>query len=155
MNRDRLVAFLLLCFCVAYGYLAGGIELYPGSEEEAFNARTFPTALAWTGGIVAILMLVFSSQDSERKTVWSGFDWTRVALLCVLMVGYGLTIKNVSFFLSTVVFLGLGFLLLGERNWKILGTVPILVAASFQFLLHSVLDIYIADPLLQAVGIIQ
>jgi len=155
MNRDRIAALIMLAISIAYGVVAHGIELYPGSEMEPFTARTMPYILAWTGGAIAILLLLVPAPRTAPASLIEGRQWGRVALLCLAMVGYGLTIKSVGFLLSTTAFLALGFAILGERRWRLLVFVPLPVAACFQFILHGLLGVYIEDPVLAALGIIQ
>ncbi len=155
ITRDRIAALLFLAFSIAYGLQAQTIELYFGAEADPLNARTFPTALAWIGGAFALLLLVSPARAAEVSIAdLLALDWARLAALCVLMVGYGLTIQSVGFFVSTSVFLIAGYLLLGERRPMALlaGSLP--VAAALQWILHGLLGIYIADPTLEAVGII-
>ena len=113
--------------------------------------------LAWFGSIIAFLIVVLPSRDTESADAATirRLDWRHVLPLLVLMILYGLTIRSVGFFVSTSVFLLAGFLILGERRWLVLAAAPIPIAAAFQFLLHGVLGIYIADPLLQVLGIIS
>ena len=42
-----------------------------------------------------------------------------------------------------------------KRRWWMLLVASIPVAAAFQFILHGLLGIYIADPMLQALGLIR
>lgn len=119
------------------------------------TARTFPVALGWAGGIIALLMLVAPLQPAEPAPAARQFDWPRTGLLCVLMILYGLTIRNVGFLISTSIFLGAGFAVLGTRDWKVFAFVPVPVAAGFEFMLHGLLDIYIGDPFLEMLGVIR
>ncbi len=164
MTRDRYTALFFLALSIAYGVLATDIELYPGSEGETFTARTLPIVLGWVGGIVALLMLVMPSEPpepsepsepSEPAPAARRFDWPRTGLLCVLMVLYGLTIRPVGFLISTSVFLAAGFAVLGTRDWKVFAFVPFPVTAGFEFMLRGLLGIYIRDPFLEMLGVIQ
>ena len=155
LTADRISALVFLAVSIAYGIGAGSIELYPGSETEPFTARTFPLILAWAGGLLSFLLLIQPVGAGDPSLFRRDFDWTRVALLCALMLAYGATIKSVGFLVSTTIFLALGFLILGERRWLLIVVVSILVATSFQYILHGLLDIYITDPLLRHFGIIK
>ena len=153
ISRDRVSAFLLLVLSFAYFMAAREIELYPGSEDELINARTFPRFIGASAMAFSLLIVVLPSGGGDTRVDWRQFDWIRTALLCGLMVLYGLTIKTLGFFLSTSLFLAAGFLVLGERRiWALfLGAVPI--AAGFEWLLDGMLGIYIEDPLLVWLGI--
>ena len=56
MTADRITGLVFLAFCLAYGVLAYQIELFPGSEAEAFTARTLPVGLAVAGCFVSLLI---------------------------------------------------------------------------------------------------
>jgi len=73
---------------------------------------------------------------------FKNFGWSRPALL-------------IGFFLSTNLFLMVAYYYLGVRNPKVIILSSIPVVASLQFLLHELLDVYIRDPFLQAIGVIS
>jgi len=157
LTKDRVFGLLFLALSIAYGVEAQGIELYFGSAGSDFTARTFPTFLSFAGGIVAFLMIIMPPARGEDAG--DGFDakflWGKTGLLCLVMVGYGLTIKSIGFLIATSAFLIVGYAILGERNIKVLLLASIPVVAAFQFLLHSVLGVYIYDPFLVAIGVMQ
>ena len=157
VDRDRISALVFLTFSIAYGVLAYDIELYFVDPDDPFTARTFPVALSWTGGIIAFLMLVLpgGSKHNLSMSAILRLDWPRMLTLCVLMVLYGLTIKEIGFLVSTSLFLIGGYLLLGERRWWMLLLASVPVAAGFQFMLHGLLGIYIVDPILSGLGLIR
>ena len=157
LTKDRVFGLLFLALSIAYGVEAQGIELYFGAAGSDFTARTFPTFLSFAGGVVALLMIVTPAARGEDAG--DGFDpkflWGKFALLILVMIGYGLTIKTIGFLIATSAFLMTGYALLGERNIKVLILASIPVVAAFQFLLHSVLGVYIYDPFLVAIGLLE
>ncbi len=153
MTKDRVSGFLLLVLSLGYLYMAYGIELYPGSEEDFINAQTFPKAIGIAASIFAFLIMVLPGQDDEGFAAWKGIDWFRPLLLCGLMIFYGFTIKSLGFFVSTSIFLLGGYLVLGERRPWLLLVASLPVAAGFEFILSGLLGIHIEDPLLQMIGL--
>lgn len=153
LNLDRISGLFFLALSVAYYVLATDIELYPGDDEELINAQTFPKVIGMVAGVVSFLILVLPSKGAAETVDWRSFDWLRPATLCALMVAYGLTIKWPGFLLATTGFLALGFLVLGERRLWVLGLASLPVAAGFEAVLHGLLDIYIEDPFLTAIGL--
>lgn len=144
MTRDRLSALIFLGLSVAYGVLAFQIELFPGSEYEAFTARTMPIGLSVLGSLVALLILVTPSrEDTQGQPRVSGLKWNRAGLLCLLMIAYGATITRLGFVTSTTLFLGLGIVLLGERRWYVVLGLALAVALGFWALLTKLLGIYL------------
>ncbi len=98
-----------------YGYHAGDIPLDFWSQQETFNARSLPRMIA-VAGIIASLSLILSPSP---RTDWSQLTaqrWWPGALLVSLMSAYGMVIPLLGFVVSTVLFLGLAFMVLGERK---------------------------------------
>ncbi|MFV2093594.1 MAG: tripartite tricarboxylate transporter TctB family protein [Hyphomicrobiales bacterium] len=157
LTKDRVFGLLFLALSIAYGVEAQRIELYFGSAGSDFTARTFPTFLSFAGGIVAFLMIVLPAARGEDQGdgFQAKFLWGKTAILCLVMVGYGLTIKSIGFLIATSAFLMIGYAILGERNIKVLILASIPVVMVFQFLLHSVLGVYIYDPFLVAIGVVE
>ena len=153
ITRDRIGALFFLALAIAYYVMAGQIELYPGDEDYPINARTFPKFIGAVAAVVSFLILILPAKGADERIDWRGFDWRRPALLCLLMVAYGLTIKWPGFFLATSGFLFAGFLVLGERRLWVLLVASLPVAAGFEAVLDGLLGIYIEDPLLSAIGI--
>ena len=156
ITSDRIAALIFLAFSIAYGLLAREIELPWGAEDEPFNPQTFPIALSWMGGLIAVLILIAPSGKKAgiAPGTLRGYDWPRVIGLLALMVVYALTIRSVGFFISTNLFLIAGFLLLGERRPWVLAMASVPLVAFFQFVLHGVLGIYLVDPVLKSLGVI-
>ena len=153
ISRDRISALFFLALSIAFYVTALDIELYPGDEDYPINAQTFPKFIGVVGAVVSFLILVLPSKGPPRAVDWKAFDWLRPALLCALMIAYGLTIKWPGFFLATTGFLFAGFLVLGERRPWVLLVASVPVAAGFEAILDGLLDIYIEDPFLTAIGI--
>ncbi len=95
------------------------------------------------------------SAEEDGLAQWRTYDWLRPALLCGLMVLYGLTVKSVGFLLSTSVFLVAGYLLLGERRLWVLLVASLPVAAGFEYILSGLLGITIQDPFLELPGVTE
>ncbi len=153
MTKDRVSGFVLLALSLSYLFMAYRIELYPGSEEDFIDARTFPKAIGMAAAVFAFLIMVLPNKDDEGFASWRALDWGRPLALCVLMILYGLTIKSVGFLLSTTGFLLAGYLLLGERRLWVLAIASLPVAGAFQFILDGLLGIHIVDPFLEMLGV--
>ena len=157
VGRDRLTGLLFLALCIAYGVEAQTIQVFWADPNDPLTPKTFPTALAWVGGVIAFLMVI-SPETPEPSQPWGrlkGFDWVRVVALLGFMVLYGLALQRIGFLLSSTAFLVAGFVLLGERRWWVITAASLPVVAFFQFALHGVLGIYIADPFLAWLDVIR
>ncbi len=141
LTRDRIGALLLLAFSIFYGVRTLYIPLLPFQAEAAFTARSMPWALSVLGVVLSLALLVRRGTGARVET--SGFQWRRAALLCALMVAYGLTVRPAGFLISTSLFLIGGFVILGERRiWLILAaSIPIVVF--FWVLMTQFLGVFI------------
>ncbi len=141
LTRDRIGALLLLAFSIFYGVRTLYIPLLPFQAEAAFTARSMPWALSVQGVVLSLALLV--RRGSGARIEATGFQWGRAALLCGLMVAYGLTVRPAGFLISTSLVLIGGFLVLGERRvWLILvASVPIVVF--FWVLMTQFLGVFI------------
>lgn len=149
LNRDAAAAFVLLAAFLAYGYGVTLIELFPGQETEVFSPRTMPWALA-VGGVVLCLLQVFRClrRNGPERTGFGDFDWSRAALLCANMIGYGLLFEPLGFLLATALFLGAGFLVLGERRIGLLTVLPLAFSGLFWLIMTRMLGLYLAPGIL-------
>ena len=148
MAREKLGALIMLLFSMAYGLLAFKIPLSFMAQNEFFTSRTMPYALAVLGILLALLILVFPTTDPEGKQSLKeetrGMDWNTAILLVVAMIVYGLTMKWIGFIISSILFLLVGFYILGERRIKrmLLASIPLVVM--LWFIMSSLLGVYIA-----------
>lgn len=142
MSRDRVGALLLLVFFVAYGYLSTSITLLPFQLNQAFHARTAPQFLTFAGIILALVLLVRPSDMRPIDT--SGMTFTRVALLCGLMIFYGFTVRSLGFLIATSLFLMGGFWVMGERRGVVLIGASIPIVVGFWLLMTQALDVFVA-----------
>jgi len=138
----------MLLFSMAYGLLAFKIPLSFMAQNEFFTSRTMPYALAVLGILLALLILVFPTTDpagkQSLKEETRGMDWNTAILLVVAMIVYGLTMKWIGFIISSILFLLVGFYILGERRIKrmLLASIPLVVM--LWFIMSSLLGVYIA-----------
>ena len=152
INYSRLSALIFLLFFIVYSYLASEIRVFVFDENADFNARTFPTFISYLGIFVSFLTLILSKNENEKL---GQYEWLKVIVLFVLVFTYGIIIKSIGFFLSTNLFLMVAYYYLGVRSPKLIILCSIPVVAGLQFLLHELLDVYIRDPFLHALGVIS
>ena len=145
LTIDRWVALFMLAFSVGYGYLAWVHPLLPFEARMPFKPNTLPLGLAVLGVVFSIATLLFESGEELADDVkdWRTFDWTRTAALVGLMVAYALLLRPLGYVPSTSLFLIVGGLVLGERNYALLTFVAIAVSVSTWYLVQQVLGIYL------------
>ena len=138
----------MLLFSMAYGLLAMRIPLSFMAQQEFFTSRTMPYALAAIGFVLSLLILVLPTVDKQGKTTLAaetrGMDWRRAILLVIAMIIYGLVMKWIGFIIASVLFLMLGFYILGERSFKKMALAAIPLVILLWFIMSALLGVYIA-----------
>ncbi|XOV88618.1 MAG: tripartite tricarboxylate transporter TctB family protein [Pseudomonadota bacterium] len=124
--------FLLLSG--GYGYFAGQIPLDFWSEQEPFNARSMPTFIAVFGAVCSVLLIVTRSPTTDWRGLWR-LNWRPACLLLALMSVYGVAFTYLGFGISTVLFLMIAFLILGERRMVPMLLVAVPLVAGFWLIL--------------------
>ena len=145
LSRDLAAALGFVAFSIAYGWQATGIDIFPGQEYEPFTPQTFPLALSVVCAILGLGQTVKALRTPNAKSEpWRRYDWPRVSLLLLTMVAYGATFAWLGFLVSTMLFLGAGYLILGERRPIVIGSASVLVTVGFWLIMTKVLGIYLA-----------
>lgn len=126
---ERLMALALLLFCLGYLYLGTRIAIPDSSDDSPFSARSFPLALGSIGAALSVLLLLRRSDEGPVGV--AGFAWGRTAGLLLLMAGFALAITPLGFAITSALFLGGGFRLLGERRPLVLLSVAVGVSLGF------------------------
>jgi putative tricarboxylic transport membrane protein len=138
----------MLLFSMAYGLLAMRIPLTFMAQQEYFTSRTMPYALAVIGVVISLLILILPTADKNGKRSLAeetrGMDWKTAILLVIAMIVYGLTMKWLGFIIASVVFLMIGFYVLGERNLKKMALAAIPLVIVLWFVMSALLGVYIA-----------
>lgn len=148
MAREKVGALVMLLFSMAYGLLALKIPLSFLAQDEFFTSRTMPYALAVLGIVLALMILLLPTADPAGKRTLNeetrGMDWKKAILLLVAMICYGMVMKWIGFIISSIVFLIVGFYILGERRIKrmLLAAIPLVVF--LWFVMSTLLGVYIA-----------
>jgi len=162
ISKDKIGALIFFIFSTCYGYYAFQIPLYPGEEYEVFTSQSMPKLYAILGMSVAALALLLSviedikhnkntlsdsNVNSANQNGVAFFDkkgWTQCAALIGLMLYYALTLEFLGFILSTISFLIIGYLILGERKPKTLFFASVPVVIVFWAIMTQLLGIYLS-----------
>ncbi|WP_339386373.1 tripartite tricarboxylate transporter TctB family protein [Vibrio caribbeanicus] len=144
INRDHIGGFIFLVLSVTYGYYAGRIPMLPGDEFEPFHAQTLPIVLSYLGGILGIAMLATAKGSVRKSFDVVGLDFLLVAKLLANIVLFALALEWIGFTLATILFLMIGYWLLGEREIKTLILASVPFAVGIWVVLVKLLDIYLA-----------
>ena len=153
ISTVKIISLLFFIFSAFYLYTAYQIRVFSFDENAAFNAKTFPIYLGYFGMFIAALKIVLPEKTSEEVDQ-KFLNYKKTLILVLIMVAYGLAIRPVGFFLSTSLFLISSYYFLGERRWLRMFMLSFPFVAIFMFLVHGLLDIYLTDPILKALGVI-
>ena len=153
ISTDKIISLLFFVLSVFYLYQTYQIQVFSFDEHAPFNAKTFPTFLAYLGIFLSLLYVVLPERNPsyvDHKVL----DYKSTLFLIVIVTIYGFILLKAGFFLSTSLFLFFSYYFLGERRWIWMFILSFTFVALFMFLLHGLLDIYLRDPFLKMLGII-
>ena len=153
ISTDKIISLLFFVLSALYLYQTYQIRVFSFDEDAPFNAKTFPTFIAFFGMFLSILYVVLPERIPS-KVDHKVLDYKSTLFLVVIATIYGFIILRVGFFLSTSLFLFFSYYFLGERRWIWMFILSFPFVALFMFLLHGLLDVYLRDPLLKILGII-
>ena len=153
ISTDKIISLLFFILSVFYLYQTYQIQVFSFDEHAPFNAKTFPTFLAYLGMFLSVLYVVLPERNPSIVN-HKVLDYKSSLYLVLITIVYGFVILKVGFFLSTSLFLFISYYFLGERRWIWMLILSFPFVALFMFLLHGLLDIYLRDPFLKMLGII-
>ena len=123
-------------------YIWAGIFFVSSLGIEDAGSRMFPQIMC---GLSALLSTLFLISCLRGKDVKEGDDpisfagTGRAAVMGAILGGYILLNYLTGFYISTVIFLPIGMLYLGQRNWKVIAVIsialPLIIFLFFDLLL--------------------
>lgn len=155
MALDRWIALAFIALCCVYGYAAFFTmddSLPPILRRNPIWPSTFPKMLAVAGIVVGLIVLFTPKSPKQGEAKGDGtIDLSRLGdyhvgqalALIGLMVCYALTLRPIGFLGSTILFLVLGAVILGERKLYILIPIAAIAAGSIWYLVQEVLGIFL------------
>ena len=153
ISTDKIISLLFFVLSVFYLYQTYQIQVFSFDEHAPFNAKTFPTFLAYLGIFLSLLYVVLPERNPSNVN-HKVLDYKSTLILIIIVSIYGFILLKAGFFLSTSLFLIFSYYFLGERRWIWMFILSFPFVALFMFLLHGLLDIYLRDPFLKMLGII-
>ena len=153
ISTDKIISLLFFVLSAFYLYQTYQIRVFSFDENAPFNAKTFPTFIAYFGMFLSILYVVLPEKNLSQVN-HKVLDYKSTSFLIIIAIIYGFVILRAGFFLSTSLFLFFSYYFLGERRWIWMFILSFPFVTLFMFLLHGLLDIYLRDPLLKMLGVI-
>ncbi len=164
-NKTRAGNLLLLVFAI--GYLKAGFDVPIDTTfgDETVNSRTLPIFLALATIACALLQLILpllglkpealdTENSNERFLVnLKTANWRQVLNLLLLMFVYALSFEYLGFFLGGVCFLFCGFLLLGEKQYRVAALLSIGLVGSMWLALTQLFGLFLdSGELIRVIG---
>ena len=154
MALDRWIALVILLVSIAYGYAAYftmDASLPPFMQRNPIWPSTFPKILAVLAGLTSLFILLgYETNDGkvkegeiEYRRLFS-YKFKQAIALLGLMVAYALLLRPAGFLLSTVGFLAIGSLILGERKVHYVLLSAAIAAGVVWYLVQEVLGIFLS-----------
>ena len=153
ISTDKIISLLFFVLSAFYLHQTYQIQVFSFDENAPFNAKTFPTFLAYLGMFISILYVALPERVPS-KVEHKLLDYKSTLFLVIIVTIYGFIILKAGFFLSTSLFLFSAYYFLGERRWIWMFVLSFPFVVLFMFLLHGILDVYLRDPFLKMLGII-
>lgn len=150
MTLERWLALLFLLFSLAYGYssffvMDGMLPVF--AKLSPVWPSSFPKILSLMGISIGFGQLFFWSNTISNKELdrdnMGQYEWRQVGSVILLMILYALLLRTFGFVLSTVSFLSLAAMVLGERNYKWLVPISLVGAFGIWYLVDQVLGIFL------------
>ena len=142
MSKNRFGAVVIFGFSIAYGVIALHFPVPPAFSDSA-SPSSFPISLSAAGIIVSMLIFLLPAASVTTTPKFTSKSILRVCLLLLLMIFYGFVIKIFGFFVSTILFLSIGFSIMGERKPKIILLIATVPTFIFWVSLTQFLKIYL------------
>ena len=142
MSKNRFGAVVIFGFSIAYGVIALHFPVPPAFSDSA-SPSSFPISLSAAGIIVSMLIFLLPATSATPTPELTSKGILRVCLLLLLMIFYGFVIKIFGFFVSTILFLSIGFSIMGERKLKVILLTATVTAFIFWVSLTQFLKIYL------------
>ena len=154
MALDRWIALVILMICLAYGYAAFftmDAGLAPFMKRNPIWPCTFPKILSVLAVLAALSILLGLEKGAAAPKPMeinyrrlTEYKLGQALALLALMVAYALLLRPLGFLLSTLAFLSIGSLILGERRFHILLPVAAAAAGLVWYLVQVVLGIFLS-----------
>lgn len=149
MTKNTIGAIFFLAFSVFYFFNVFSIKKMPGSQFEVMTASSFPFYIGVAGILISLVILVISFKEKDQEFLSMEYikslDFKTTLYFVAAMIFYGFTIRTLGFIISTMIFLGIGFVLLKEKNIKRIFLISVGVSVGFYLILNNLLGVYI-DP---------
>jgi len=151
MTLERSLALFFLLIAATYGYTAFFVmdaALLPFAKNSSIWPSTFPKVVSALSIFVGLGLLKSSLQQTKEDAdslmaELMGYEWTPVIIFIVMMVAYAILLRPFGFILSSIGFLFIGAIVLGEKRYITLAIVSGAFSVGIWYLVQEVLGIFL------------
>ena len=151
MTLEKGLALLFLMLTALYGYTAFfemDANLPPFAKNSPVWPSTFPKLISAIGILVGIGLLISSLKQSAEESQMlmhelKGYQWAPVLIFIVMMAVYALLLRPAGFIATSIAFLSIGAIILGERRYLSLAVISSIFTVGIWYLVQQVLGIFL------------
>ena len=151
MTLERTLALFFLLLVSIYGYTAFFVMdaiLPPFAKNSPIWPSTFPKVISVIGIIIGLFLIVGSlKQSAEEATktlnTLKAYEWKPVVIFITMMIAYALLLRPFGFIFSSIGFLFLGAVVLGEKRYVSLTLIAVIFSFGIWYLVQEVLGIFL------------
>lgn len=106
-------------------------------KTQGLSAGFFPNLLF---GVLILCGLILICQSWRRQEIipFPKFQWRKLVPWFITLMMYALVFEYAGFIISTLIFMVVGMLLLGERRLVVLGAIPLLSTFGIYYLFSKI-----------------
>lgn len=151
MTLEKGLALFFLMLAAIYGYTAFfemDANLPPFAKNSPVWPSTFPKLVSVCAIFVGLGLLVSSLKQKPEESQQlinelKGYEWAPVLIFIVMMVVYALLLRPAGFIATSIAFLAIGGIILGEKRYVTLLVISSLFTVGIWYLVQEVLGIFL------------
>lgn len=151
MTLERLLALLFVMIAIIYAYTAFFLmdaSLPPFAKNSPIWPSTFPKVIGSLGLLIGLVLIANSvNQDfaeaQQKMNELKSYEWKPVLIFIAMMIAFALMLRPAGFIFSSITFLVLGAIVLGERRYIFLAIIATIFSFGIWYLVQEVLGIFL------------
>lgn len=122
-------------------FIIESLKLY-GNESWALSPALFPLIITVSTLLLSIFLIFKGLKEKSIDTQSSKKEaYKKISFIIIISFLYLFALPRIHFLFSSIIYLFLFLLVLGERKWWVLGSISILTPLLIQFLFGNLLNV--------------
>jgi putative tricarboxylic transport membrane protein len=146
-NKGRVGAVLILIFSCVYLNLALQLVTDTMGGDNFFTSKTLPVSLAVLSIFCCIAKILLPATEEKHDSISEeieGYAWKPTFWIVLITSIYTLSFNYLGFILATIMLLNVGFMVLGESNWKKSLLIAIAITMSLWLILTQIFALHLS-----------